>query len=123
MFCYSQYADNRLIARLFYKKRPCIRHGRFYKDKKFLFCVGLAYETAAASAAFFGAANANGVLFAKMSVAVKTAVANVTVDFLIKFVVHNLISPLPYADIRQQLLCPALSENMQFCHSCHIIFC
>jgi len=66
---------------------------------KKLFGVGLAYETAAASASFFRAANADGVLFAKMSVAVKTAVANVTVDFLIKFVIHNLISPLPYANL------------------------
>ena len=49
------------------------------------------YETAAAGAAFFGAANAYGVLFANVSVFVVAAIAYVTVDFLVKFVVHSFL--------------------------------
>lgn len=53
------------------------------------------YETAAASAAFFGAANAYGVLFANVSVFVVAAIAYVTVDLLVKFVVHSSLLTLP----------------------------
>lgn len=53
-----------------------------------LFRVAFADEASAASAAFFGAANADSVLFAKVSVLVIAAIADVTVDFLIKLFVH-----------------------------------
>ena len=49
------------------------------------------YEATAAGTAFFGATNADSVLFANVSVFVVAAIAYVTVDFLVKFVVHNFL--------------------------------
>ena len=49
------------------------------------------YETAAAGAAFFAAANADSVFLANVSVFVVTAIAYVTIDFLVKFVVHIIL--------------------------------
>ncbi len=57
----------------------------------FLLVLVFVYETAAAGAAFFAAANAYGVLFANVSVFVVAAIAYVTVDLLVEFVVHSFL--------------------------------
>jgi len=56
--------------------------------KKLLFVFAFADVTAAASASLFRAADADCILFANVTVFIEAAVANVTVDFLVKMIVH-----------------------------------